>query len=93
MVKSPMKKIVDNAMAYAYDEHDPDFPVVEKSIQEDNRVMFPNNIKMGLIRYAYEERKLQDNPLIRDMITWKSLTNRIIKMELMKRGYYIEAKK
>lgn len=66
--------------------------VLEEMAKEDNRVHVPEHIKEGLIKYAYAERKRMDNPVIRDMITWRSLANHILLNEIQKRGYYVAKK-
>jgi hypothetical protein len=60
--------------------------------QEDNRVHFSQDNVDGLKGWAEAERKRMKNPLIRDMITWKSLANKVVCEELKKRGYYVGKK-
>ena len=55
---------------------------------EGDKLHIPADIKASLVKYAYAERKLQENPLIREMITWRSLANHILRNEVQKRGFY-----
>ena len=43
----------------------------------------------GLKKWAEAERKRMKNPLIRDMITWKSLANKIVSEQLKVHGHYV----
>jgi len=61
--------------------------------QEDNRVHFSQDNVDGLKAWAEAERKRMKNPLIRDMITWKSLANKAISELLKKNGYYVGVRK
>jgi hypothetical protein len=54
----------------------------------DRFVSVPDDIKESLEAYAEYERGRQDNEIIREMITWKSLANKILRNEVQKRGYY-----
>jgi hypothetical protein len=58
------------------------------SENDDRLVSVPDDIKESLEAYAENERSLQDNEVIREMITWKSLANKILRNEVQKRGYY-----
>lgn len=61
-------------------------------LQEENRIRIPDDVKASLIKYAEVEKKLQKNPLIKDLITWKALANHILRNEVQKRGYYVGKK-
>ena len=58
------------------------------SENDDRLVSVPDDIKESLEAYAEYERGRQDNEIIREMITWKSLANKILRNEVQKRGYY-----
>jgi hypothetical protein len=61
---------------------------------EDEGMMYiPKDVRESLKRYAYSEKKRMDNPLIAEMITWKSLTIKILRNEVQKRGHYVGVKK
>ena len=56
----------------------------------DNILYVATVTKKSLEKYAEAERKRnKDNPIMRDMITWKSLANHILLNEVQKRGYYV----
>lgn len=52
-----------------------------------NDLYIPEETIKSLKKYADDERGRQDNPIIKDLITWKSLAQHILKNELIKRGY------
>lgn len=56
---------------------------------DDPRVFVPEDVRDSLKRYADEEKKRQKNPVIADMITWRSLANHILRNEVQRRGYYV----
>ena len=57
---------------------------------EDQGMMYiPQDVRESLKLYADAERKRMDNPLIAEMITWKSLTIKILRNEVQKRGHYV----
>ena len=60
---------------------------------EEMRLTIPQNIREALMNYAVVERKRMKNPIIKEMITWKSLANSILKNEVQKRGYFVEERK
>lgn len=60
---------------------------------EEMRLTIPQNIREALMNYAVVERKRMKNPVIKEMITWKSLANNILKNEVQKRGYFVEERK
>jgi hypothetical protein len=60
---------------------------------EQEAMYVPQDVRTGLKLYADAEKKRQDNPLIAEMITWKSLAIKILRNETQKRGYYVENKK
>jgi hypothetical protein len=55
-----------------------------------DELSIPGDIKEALERYAAKEKKRmgRKNPVIADMITWKSLAQHILRNEVQKRGYY-----
>jgi hypothetical protein len=55
----------------------------------ENLICIPDDIRDSLIAYAEVEKRLQTNPVIRDLITWKSLANKILRNEVQRRGYYV----
>lgn len=57
-------------------------------VVKDKRVHVPDEVIASLIMYAEEERRMQNNPVIAEMITWRSLANHILLNEVQKRGYY-----
>lgn len=62
-------------------------------VVDDPRVFVPEDVRIALDKYATEEKKRQSNPVIADMITWRSLANHILRNEVQKRGYYSGAGK
>jgi hypothetical protein len=60
--------------------------------QEDTRVVVPPEVKAALVKYAEAERKRMKNPVIAEMITWRSLANHILLNEVQKRGHYVGKK-
>jgi hypothetical protein len=58
----------------------------------NNLLCVPDDIKASLEAYALAEKRLQTNPIIKDLITWKSLGNKILRNEVQKRGYYVGRK-
>jgi hypothetical protein len=59
----------------------------------DTRVHFSQDNVDGLKKWAEAERKRMKNPLIRDMITWKSLANKIVSEQLKVHGHYVGKKR
>ena len=59
----------------------------------DRRLSVPQDVKDALIAYADAERQRMENPIIKELITWKSLANKILKNETQKRGYWVPVKK
>lgn len=55
----------------------------------ENLLCVPDDIRDSLIAYAEAEKRLQENPVIKDLITWKSLGNKILRNEVQKRGHYV----
>jgi hypothetical protein len=56
----------------------------------DNILYVATTTKKSLEKYAAAERlRNADNPIMRDMITWKSLANHILLNEVQKRGHYV----
>ena len=53
----------------------------------DPRLHIPNDIQEALDKYAAAERKRINNPLIAELITGKSLAQKILRNECEKRGY------
>jgi len=53
----------------------------------------PANIKEALERYAAAERKRMDNPIIKDLITWRSLAQKILKDSVQRAGHWEPKKK
>lgn len=47
----------------------------------DNHVYIPDDVRVWLEKYASDERKRMDNPVIKEMITWKSLVIHILRNE------------
>ena len=62
---------------------------LESKIDEkkDANLHVPDHIKSSLIKYAEAERKRMKNPVVRDMITWKSTANHILRVEMERKGY------
>ena len=54
----------------------------------DRHVYVPDDIRLSLEKYAEAEKKRQTNPLIKEMITWKSLALHILRNDVVKRGFY-----
>jgi hypothetical protein len=48
--------------------------------QEERRITIPENTYLGLEDYAANERKKTKNPLLKEMITPKSLAQKILAM-------------
>jgi len=57
--------------------------------KDDPRIHVPEDVRTALDKYANAEKKRMKNPLIADMITWRSLANHILLNEVQKRGYYV----
>ena len=63
--------------------------------RDDDRIHVPGEVRDALKDYARVERERQDNPVIAEMISWKSLANHILRNEVERRGYLkrVERKK
>lgn len=55
--------------------------------REDTRLTLPPVVLEALTSYAEDEKARQDNPVIKDLITPKSIAQHILKNELILRGY------
>lgn len=55
---------------------------------EDTRIYFQEDIREAAKAYAAAERDRMDNPLIKELITWKSIIQQIVRNDLQKHGYY-----
>jgi hypothetical protein len=55
-----------------------------------DELYIPEETRKALKAYSDAERKRQDNPVIQDLITWKSMAQHILKNELIKRGYMLQ---
>lgn len=67
--------------------------IMEKSIipVEDRRIVIPEIVYLGLEELAASERKKVDNPVIKAMITPKSVAQKILAVaveKVQKRGHY-----
>jgi hypothetical protein len=58
----------------------------------DNILYVATDTKKSLEQYAEAERKLAAFTALPDLITWKSLANKILRNEVQKRGYYVGKK-
>ena len=65
---------------------------MEINQKDDPRIHVPEDIRESLEKYAAAERKLQKNPVIAEMITWRSIANHILRNEVQKRGHYVGRK-
>jgi hypothetical protein len=61
---------------------------MEKSVipVEDRRIVIPDKVYLGLEEFAASERKKTKNPVIQEMITPKSLAQKILAMAVQKRS-------
>ena len=55
--------------------------------RDDDRIHVPRDMMEALDEYAKVEKARQDNPVIAEMITKKSIAIHILRNELEKRGY------
>lgn len=55
---------------------------------EDTRIQVPDDVRAALKRYAEAEKKRQKNPVIAELITWRSIAQHILRNEVQKRGHY-----
>ena len=62
---------------------------MENTQKDDPRIHVPEDVRIALEKYAGAEKKRMKNPIIADMITWRSLANHILLNEVQKRGYYV----
>ena len=56
--------------------------------QDERRLTIPEEVMVALNKYASAEKDRMDNPLIKELITGKSLAQKILMNEVQKRGYY-----
>lgn len=56
--------------------------------QDERRLTIPEDVMAALNKYAAAEKDRMDNPLIKELITGKSLAQKILANEVQKRGYY-----
>jgi hypothetical protein len=63
-------------------------PLVLKE-RDNQHVYVPDDIRKSLELYAKVEREKQTNPIIAEMITWKSLGIKILRNEVQRRGHYV----
>jgi hypothetical protein len=57
--------------------------------EDQGMAYIPQDVRKSLEAYADAEKKRMDNPLISEMITWKSLMIKILRNEVQKRGHYV----
>jgi hypothetical protein len=54
----------------------------------ERSITIPEDVMVALNSYADVERENIENPLVKRMITGKSIAQHILKNEVQKRGYY-----
>jgi hypothetical protein len=59
---------------------------------DQEMIYIPKDVRESLEKYAAAERKRMDNPLVSELITWKSLAQHILRNEVQKRGHYVGRK-
>jgi hypothetical protein len=57
--------------------------------EEDQHVYIPDDIWESIGLYVKAEHKRMNNPLIRELITKKSLVLHILRNEVQKQGHYV----
>ena len=64
-------------------------PIAKRLPEDDDNILeITEGVKAGLIRYANAERARMPNPIIKPLITWKSLAQKILLNAIQKQGHW-----